>query len=705
MGYRCPGVALLAAALAADFYQYSASQAARQARLESAIVRPTVTSNGQTLDADLKETAYEEQLVSPRGISTDELQRLLGEQQNGLRGSEILVDVREPAETKMGSFPGARSIRFPDFPKAHLDLTGKTAVLFCDNGNRSYETCQKLAAMGIDCRFLVGGLEKWLAEHKPFGKLKSTSVADFRALPTYVNKDVLLDTPDVKKLLQQGAVFVDVRYPGEFSAYHLPGAINLPIRSTPAEELRARLSALPHHPIIAPCYDRRSCFYAQILGYEATQAGYDFRGRYTVPWDYFTQSAPRPYIREYLTTLHQNWWQKLVGVTAAALNKLIDHVPFVLTIIFLALISRLLVLPFSMKAERDQITSRARARDLQELKKRLASDPARLARATRAFYRQHGLTPIRNLIGLAFLPLMSVCVAAIQAVAVTRHLSILWIVDLARADLTFILPLLFSFLICAYVDSAFVSTLRQRLPVWIIGMTILSVTGSLLSAAADCYLVISAVLLLAQRALVTGKFSAAFRWVRRRKVGELIVSLDEVERLQRCGNKAYRLAEMRSKGLPVPEGVVLPTIFLRRFLSEFTEWRSRQLDRVWRTLRSHRVAVRSSGSDEDSSLNSFAGVFETVLNVDRAGLEAAMIDVLVSFNNEVALAYGAGNGQANIIVQRMIEPLFSGVLFTRDPASPSHALVELVEGTADKLVSGAVVPILCRFGRVSMRPI
>ena len=108
------------------------------------------------------------------------------------------------------------------------------------------------------------------------------------------------------------------------------------------------------------------------------------------------------------------------------------------------------------------------------------------------------------------------------------------------------------------------------------------------------------------------------------------------------------------------------------------------------------MAVRSSGSDEDSSLNSFAGVFETVLNVDHAGLKAAMIDVLVWFNNEVALAYGAGNGQTDVIVQRMIQPLFSGVLFTRDPASPSHALVELVEGTADELVSGAVVPILCR---------
>ena len=187
-----------------------------------------------------------------------------------------------------------------------MDLTGKTAILFCDNGNRSYQTCQELSALGIDCRFMVGGLEKWLAERRPLAAAKATSLADFRALPSYPNKAVLLDTPDVRGLVAHGAVFVDVRYPGEFAAYHLPGAIDLPIRPTKSDELHARIAALPHRPIIAPCYDRRSCFYAQVLGFEVTQAGYDFRGRYTVPWDYFVPLAPRPYILKYLNESHRN---------------------------------------------------------------------------------------------------------------------------------------------------------------------------------------------------------------------------------------------------------------------------------------------------------------------------------------------------------------------------------------------------------------
>ena len=695
----------LGLSLAENYYQYSTQRSERQARLESAILRSTEMSDGHTLDPNLKEVSYDDQLHASRGISTDEVERLLKEKQSGLHSNTVLLDVREKAETAMGTLPGATTIRFPDFPNAHLNLAGTTAILFCDNGNRSYQTCQALAAMGIDCRFMIGGLEKWFAENRPFAGKKATSLADFRALPSYPNKAVLLDTPDVRELIAKGAVFVDVRYPGEFSAYHLPEAINLPIRPTVAEELRARIAALPHRPIIAPCYDRRSCFYAQILGFEVSQAGYDFRGRYTVPWDYFVPLAPRPYIQNYLNEIHQNWWGKLVNIVALYVNKIADYSNFLPAIILLAILSRLFVLPFSLKAERDQIISRELVHQVEELKRRLGSDPRRFARAMRAIYRQHGLTPLRNMLGLAFLPLMSVCVAAIHAVAVERHQSLLWVANSAKPDPTVILPLIFAALICIYLDSAFVRTLRHRLLVWTIGMIVLTATGGILSAAADVYLIASAALLLVQRAVVTNKFFVLMQWIRRQRFDAGIVSLDDVQRLTGCGNKAYRLGIMRSQGFTVPEGVVLTTGFLEKYSTASPQWRSRTLDRIWRNLGAKKVAVRSSGSAEDGSSSSFAGVFESVLNVDRACLEAAVTEVLSSFSTAVVAAYGAGNGHANIIIQRMIDPDYSGVLFTRDPACPSHSLVELVEGTADKLVSGAIAPVLCRFGRASLQAI
>jgi rifampicin phosphotransferase len=695
---------LLGLSLAANYYQYSTQRSERQARLEAAIQRPTITSDGHTLDPNLKEPSYDEQLSSPRGISTADVERLVEEKKQGLHNDEVLLDVRENAEVSTGSMHGATAIRFPDLPQAHLNFTGKTAILFCDNGNRSYQTCQEMAAKGIDCRFMVGGLEKWFAEHRSLGDGKATSLADFRSLPPYTNKTVLLDTSDVHALVDQGAVLVDVRYPGEFAAYHLPGAIDLPIRPTVGDELRTRIAALPHRPIIAPCYDRRSCFYAQILGYEVTQAGYDFRGRYTLPWDYFVPPRPRPYILEYFTKLHESWWDKLVDLVAAYVDKFAGYTGFLAAIILLAAISRLLVLPFSMKAERDQIISTKLTHRIEDLKVRFESDPPRMARAMRALYRQQGLTPLRNLLGLAFLPVMSVCVAAIHAIALKREQSLLWVPNSAEPDPTYILPLIFSALICVYIDNAFVRTSRQRVLVWAIGMIVLTATGSFLSAAADCYLVISATLLLLQRAIVTNRFSVFARWIRRWRLGDDVVSLDDTQRLSGCGNKAIRLGVMRSHGFAVPKGIVLTARFLEKFSTASSRSRSRQLDRIWRSLGVEKLAVRSSGSAEDSSANSFAGVFASVLHVDRAGLEKAICDVLSSFSAAVVASYGTDNAQANIIVQRMIEPEYSGVLFTRDPACTSHSLVELVEGTADALVSGAVAPISCRIGRVSAQP-
>ena len=107
-------------------------------------------------------------------------------------------------------------------------------------------------------------------------------------------------------------------------------------------------------------------------------------------------------------------------------------------------------------------------------------------------------------------------------------------------------------------------------------MIVLTATGGFLSAAADCYLVISAGLLLLQRAVVTNQFSIFAHWIRRWRLGDDVVSLDDIQRLSGCGNKAIRLGVMRSHGFAVPEGVVLTARFLEKFSTASAEWRSRR---------------------------------------------------------------------------------------------------------------------------------
>ncbi|MBN8936568.1 MAG: YidC/Oxa1 family membrane protein insertase [Rhizobiales bacterium] len=696
---------LLTVSIGINIYQYVTDTNARQARLEGALIRPMPTVDGKSLDPTLKEASYGDQQRSPLGISSGELEKLLEAKAHGERKDTFLLDIRESAETEMGTMPDAKTVRFPDIKSSHIDFAGKTAILYCHNGNRSYETCQALAKMGIDCRFLVGGLEKWLVEKRPLTGLRARTLEDLRALPSYPNQSVLLDTPDVHRLVEkEGVVFVDPRYPGEFASGHLPNAINIPVRPTPSDQLKAKLSQLPKKPIVVPCYDRRSCFFGEVLGLEFTRLGYDYRGRYTVPWEYFTKSQPRPYIKAWLAEAHKGYFARGGEALAGALSHVADYIGLILTIILLAGLSRLMVLPFGVKAERDQISAREASAEMDDIKQRLKDDPARKSRAIRAFYKRHGITPGRNLIAMLFLPIMAVALLAVQDLAVASSAGLPWVERLADRDPWLILPIVFGVAITAYVDLAFATTRTKRIAIWLIAFPLLTAIGAFLSAGADIYLVTSAVLLVLQRLWVTGQLAQAWRAWRRRGTPEGIVPLEEVSRLENCGNKAYRLARMRAAGMPVPDGVVLTPAFLTRFAGEPAATRHRELGWIWERLGNVKLAVRSSGSSEDGANHSFAGVFESVIDVDRAGLEAAIARVQASFEAARVSSYGLSAGAGNVLVQCMVEAEYSGVLFTRNPSAGGLVMVEMVEGTAENLVSGVVRPSSYRFGRVTKKP-
>src|SRR5262249_11056409 len=189
--------------------------------------------------------------------------------------------------------------------------------------------------------------------------------------------------------------------PDEFEKHHLPGAINVTIRQMTSDEQLERLKALPRRPIIAPGYDRRSSFFAHILGLKLSRLGYDYRGRYTVPDEYFLPRPDKPYAALWKADKQK---KPLLGIAATPLQRSLDwlsgrlgHLGLAILILVFAL--RLLILPSSLKAERDQILQRKMAPALEALKDKLGADPPRFARAARALYRKAGLTPVRNLAG------------------------------------------------------------------------------------------------------------------------------------------------------------------------------------------------------------------------------------------------------------------------------------------------------------------
>ena len=172
-------------------------------------------------------------------------------------------------------------------------------------------------------------------------------------------------------------------------------------------------------------------------------------------------------------------------------------------------------------------------------------------------------------------------------------------------------------------------------------------------------------------------------------VKPVILRLEDI-RDEPVGGKAFGLAQLHAMGLRVPAGFAILGADPGNLPSD--------LSNRYRELGGGPVAVRSSAQDEDGGDASFAGQYDTLLNVEgEENLARAVVQCLESLTSAQARAYrerrggdAAEGGDMCVVVQRMIEPRAAGVLFTVDPVSHrrAHAVVDAVPGLGEALVSG-----------------
>ncbi len=160
------------------------------------------------------------------------------------------------------------------------------------------------------------------------------------------------------------------------------------------------------------------------------------------------------------------------------------------------------------------------------------------------------------------------------------------------------------------------------------------------------------------------------------------------------GGKAESLGRMLRMGLPVPGGYVIAAQAFRngKMMPEaYTELKElvKKLH-----LRKGTYAVRSSAVGEDGTEDSFAGAYETILDVSPRDIKNAVFTVAASAENERVGVYsrerGAESGGTAVVIQRYISPDHAGVLFTADPVTASRGKMSgsFVNGVGEKLVSG-----------------
>ncbi len=227
----------------------------------------------------------------------------------------------------------------------------------------------------------------------------------------------------------------------------------------------------------------------------------------------------------------------------------------------------------------------------------------------------------------------------------------------------------------------------------------------------------------------------------------LLIDLLDADDVLAVGSKAFNLGRLARLGIDTPGGAVIPDHVFQQHLAragaltaidrmfgrldclEIHELESVSVDirgRIAGTelvpelvgaladaqaarLPSESLVVRSSAVGEDSVGHSFAGQLDSFLRISSlAELEAAVRSTWCSLFSPRVLLYARHHGlrptRMGVIVQRQIDPLVSGVLFTRDPTGrqAQAMLAEYCEGLGEDIVAGRITPNRLRIGRLDL---
>lgn len=210
-----------------------------------------------------------------------------------------------------------------------------------------------------------------------------------------------------------------------------------------------------------------------------------------------------------------------------------------------------------------------------------------------------------------------------------------------------------------------------------------------------------------------------------------IYNLEEKLDERKVGNKAAFLSLMKNSGFNVPTGIVLGNDIFTKTVSEnknkkevdfllknLTKDNAKEISKkilnLYSSLTLHndikkeieknlnpqkKYAVRSSGIKEDLTGFSFAGQYDTFININ--GIDAiveAVIKCYLSAYSETVLSYLATNeisaneAEMAVIIEEMVDSDVSGVAFTVNPISgyDKEILIEVTKGQGENLVSGKV---------------
>ncbi len=202
---------------------------------------------------------------------------------------------------------------------------------------------------------------------------------------------------------------------------------------------------------------------------------------------------------------------------------------------------------------------------------------------------------------------------------------------------------------------------------------------------------------------------------------------------ERMGNKAKNLVLMKKAGFRVPDGIILDAdeydcvmrengreneiaSVIKKTTEETIAASSEKICALFSQMivpesiksaivgeisEDKKYAVRSSGTKEDLEAFSFAGQYDTVLNVQGIDqVTQAILTCYRSMFSQVMLSYLVHNGietddlKMSVVIQEMVPSDYSGIAFGVNPTTGNdkEMVLEVARGLGENLVSGKVVP-------------
>ncbi len=193
---------------------------------------------------------------------------------------------------------------------------------------------------------------------------------------------------------------------------------------------------------------------------------------------------------------YSGWWAPISRILLKILNWLYSYLHnYGLAIIVLTILIRLLLVPFSIKAERGAKDRAEMQKRLQYIQQKHKNDPEARAQAQAEFMQKHGLGLGGCLPMLLQLPIFFGLSRLLSSAIELYQAPFLWIPDLSAADPYYVLPALVTIGLMATGLTS--SDTKQRMPMVAMGLTFGAFSASL-SSGLVLYIAFGSILNLAQ---------------------------------------------------------------------------------------------------------------------------------------------------------------------------------------------------------------